>query len=289
MTSAAANPPATPGTGLSRGRLALTVDGVSLDLAVASQGGDGPAILFLHGFGGTKEDYADAALHPALCGRPVIAYDAPGCGQSTCGQLSAVSVPFLVATAGAVLATLGLDRFHLVGHSMGGLTALLLADREPARVVSFVDIEGNVAAEDCFLSRQIISHSHDDPQGFLAEFTDRVWSSGQSSSALYAASLPHKVRAEAVRPIFESMVELSDHGSLMKRFLALPFPRMFMYGEQNRSLSYLPMLAQGGVELAEIPHSGHWPMYSNAPEMWSRIADCVNRTSAGEDQRRQRS
>jgi pimeloyl-ACP methyl ester carboxylesterase len=87
-----------------------------------------------------------------------------------------------------------------------------------------------------------------------------------------------------VRPIFESMVDLSGHGDLMKRFLALPFPRMFVHGAQNRSLSYLPTLADHGGELAEIPHSGHWPMYSNAPEMWSRITSFVNRTSAGDDQ-----
>ncbi len=281
MTSAAANPPATPETALARSRLALTVDGVDLDLAVASRAGHGVPVVFLHGFGGTKEDYADAALHPALAGRPLLAYDAPGCGESTCGDLSAVSIPFLVATAEAVLAARGLDRFHLVGHSMGGLTALLLADQQPERVVSFVDIEGNVAPEDCFLSRQIVDHPHHDPAGFLTEFTDRVWHSGEYSAAVYASGLAHKVRAEAVRPIFESMVDLSDHGDLLQRFLALPFPRMFVYGEQNRRLTYLPTLAEGGVELAEIQRSGHWPMYSNTPETWSRLTAFVQRVEAG--------
>jgi pimeloyl-ACP methyl ester carboxylesterase len=255
-----------------RSRLELIVDGVPVGLAVTARAGHGPPILFLHGFGSTKEDYTDAALHPALADRPLIAYDAPGCGESTCADLSAVTIPFLVATARAALAALDVDRFHLVGHSMGGLTGLLLADRDPARVLRFVDIEGNLAPEDCFLSRQIIDHSHPDPKGFLVEFADRVRGSGGHSAALYAASLPHKVRAEAVRPIFESMVALSDHERLLKRFLALPFPRMFLYGEQNRTLSYLPTLAVHGVELAEIPHSGHWPMYANAPCMWSRIA-----------------
>jgi pimeloyl-ACP methyl ester carboxylesterase len=278
MTSAAANPPAIPATGLTRSRLALTVGGVDLELAVSSRAGDGVPVVFLHGFGGTKEDYADAALHPALAGRPLLAYDAPGCGESTCGDPSAVSVPFLVATAEAVLAARGVDRFHLVGHSMGGLTALLLADQQPDQVVSFTDIEGNVAPEDCFLSRQIVDQPHPDPARFLTDFTDRVWHSGEYSAAVYASSLAHKVRAEAVRPIFESMVDLSDTGDLLRRFLALPFPRMFLFGEQNRRLSYLPTLAESGVELAEIPHSGHWPMYSNAPEMWSRIAQFVTRT-----------
>jgi pimeloyl-ACP methyl ester carboxylesterase len=277
VTSAATIPPASPKTTLTRSRLPLTVEGVDLDLAVSSRAGDGVPVVFLHGFGGMKEDYADAALHPALAGHQLLAYDAPGCGETTCGDLSAVSIPFLVATAEAVLAARGVDRFHLVGHSMGGLTALLLADRQPRRVVSFVDIEGNVAPEDCFLSRQIIDHPHPDPAGFLTEFTDRVWHSGEYSAAVYASGLAHKARAEAVRPIFESMVELSDHGDLLRRFLALPLPRMFMFGEQNRRLSYLPTLAEGGVELAEIPESGHWPMYSNAPELWTRLTDFADR------------
>jgi len=109
-----------------------------------------------------------------------------------------------------------------------------------------------------------------------------------SSSALYAASLRHKVRARAVQRIFTSMVELSDHGDLMNKFLALPFPRMFMYGEQNASLTYLPLLRANGVELAEIPHSGHFPMYSNPPVMWAKMADFQARRDDHRDGRPRR-
>lgn len=166
----------------------------------------------------------------------------------------------------------GIDRFHLVGHSMGGLTALMLAHALQDRVLSFIDIEGNVAPEDCFLSRQIVDFAAEDPTGFFHAFIERNWHSPDYASPLYAASLRHKVRALAVPGIFTSMVQLSDHGDLMAKFLALPFPRLFMYGEQNASLSYLPTLAEDGVELAEIPHCGHFPMYSNPVEMWRRIA-----------------
>ncbi|MEU6549139.1 alpha/beta hydrolase [Streptomyces sp. NPDC046915] len=189
-----------------------------------------------------------------------------------CDDLSKVSVPFLVSTARAMLERAGITRFHLVGHSMGGLTALLPAYREPDRVLSFVDIEGNLAPEDCFLSRQILTCPAGDDETFLADFTERVRRSPSPAGALYAAGLRHKVRGGAVRGIFESMVGLSDHGELMAKFLALPCPRMFMYGEENSSLSYLPKLRGNGVELAEIPHSGHWPMYSHPVAMWERIA-----------------
>jgi pimeloyl-ACP methyl ester carboxylesterase len=47
---------------------------------------------------------------------------------------------------------------------------------------------------------------------------------------------------------------------------------MFMYGDQNASLSYLSSIARRGVTLAEIPYCGHFPMYSNSLEMWRQIA-----------------
>lgn len=258
-------------------RLPLTIGETRIDLAGMYRDGIGTPLVFLHGFGSTKEDYADVVQQPMLAERPVLAYDAPGCGATTCSDLTALSIPFLVRVAGEVLAARRIERFHLVGHSMGGLTGLLLADQDPTRVASFIDIEGNLAPEDCFLSRQIVSHAHPDPAGFFDEFRERVWRSRYHSSSLFASGLDHKVRVDAVRPIFESMVDLSDHGDLMRRFLALPLPRMFMYGEQNNTLTYLPGLADNGVELAEIPHSAHFPMYSNPPQMWSRITDFVLR------------
>ena len=87
------------------------------------------------------------------------------------------------------------------------------------------------------------------------------------------------MRAEAVRGIFTSMVELSDHGDLLARFLALPFPRMFMYGQQNAGLSYLPGLRAHGVELAEVSACGHFSMYSNPVEMWAAMSRFLARHS----------
>lgn len=253
--------------------MTLRVRGVELRVAASRRGGELDPVVFLHGFGSTKEDYVDLVYDPAFAKRPFLAYDAPGCGETRCEDLSQISIPFLVDTAHAVLQLIGIERFHLVGHSMGGLTALLLAHQNPDRILSFVDIEGNLAPEDCFLSRQVLTYPSEDAQQFFDAFIERTRRSPFFSSALYAANLRNKVRPGAVRGIFESMVDLSDHSDLMAKLLSLRCPRMFMYGEQNASLSYLPELAASGVELAKIPKSGHFPMYSNPVAMWQRIAD----------------
>ena len=254
----------------------LTIDNTRLNISAISRRASNTMkaapIVFLHGFGSSKEDYADIVRQASLIDYPFLAYDAPGCGETHCSNIGKVSIPFLVKTALQVLEYQNIERFHLVGHSMGGLTALILADLNPDRVLSFTNIEGNIAPEDCFLSRQIVDHPASGADDFFKHFISRALHAPEYSSPLYTASLKHKVRAEAVPGIFSSMVDLSDNGDLMSKFLNLPCPKMFMYGEQNRTLSYLSYIKSKGVRLSEISECGHFPMYSNPPMMWHEIA-----------------
>ncbi|KAF3397794.1 hypothetical protein F1880_005625 [Penicillium rolfsii] len=261
--------------------ISLQVKGVNLHIAVthSNLNSSRPPILFLHGFGSCKEDLADIAVRREFQEYGYLAFDAPGCGHSDSDNLTATDIPFLIDTTEAVLAHFQIQQFHLIGHSMGGLTALLLAHRNPARVRSFIDIKGNLAPEDCFLSRQIFLYPSDDPEAFLEAFISRAAEAQSYGSPLYASTLRARVRAAVVRPIFESMVRLSDEVDLLAIFLALPCNKMFMYGEENRSLSYLPRLAKKGIEMAQIMESGHFPMYSNPPQMYLRVAGFLQRSS----------
>lgn len=256
----------------------LEISDVRLRLSAMHREGPRAPILFLHGFGSTKEDYGDVAFHRQFAGRRLIGYDAPGCGATECDDLDALNIAFLQDTALAVLQHYGVDQFHLVGHSMGGLTGLKLAHDLGKRVISFTNIEGNVSPEDCFLSRQIISDNKNSPDAFLDAFTRRAWGSHGFSHPLYAASLAHKVRAAAVGPIFRSMVEISDNDPLLDQFISLPCARMFVYGDQNRNLSYLGTLMQRGVQLAEIENSGHFPMYANPTVLWQRLGQFMDQS-----------
>ncbi|WP_349920176.1 alpha/beta hydrolase [Aeromonas veronii] len=244
-----------------------------LEIAAIGRPGLRAPVVFLHGFGSTKEDYADLVHHPDFEERPFLAWDAPGCGASTIDVPARIDLDLLVQIAVRMTESKGFERFHLVGHSMGGLTALLLAHRHPERVLSLTSIEGNLAPEDCFLSRQVHAHPAESDEAFFADFIARTRHGRDMASALYAASLQHKVRSGAVRPIFRSMVQHSDEGDLLGKFLALPCPRHFMYGEQNAHLSYLGALSQAGVRLTEIPRCGHFPMYSNPVLMWWALAE----------------
>lgn len=107
---------------------------MTASLFAADQGAGSRAIVLLHGFGGCHEIWGDVitSLSPS---RRVLAYDLPGHGLSL--DFPAAG-PAKVA-AGALVADLsarGLTRVHLVGHSMGGAVATLMALAQPQRVAS---------------------------------------------------------------------------------------------------------------------------------------------------------
>jgi pimeloyl-ACP methyl ester carboxylesterase len=55
----------------------------------------------------------------------------------------------------------------LVGASMGGLVGLLYAERRSDQLVGFVNVEGNLAPEDCMFSRLVVPHTYEDFEGVI--------------------------------------------------------------------------------------------------------------------------
>jgi pimeloyl-ACP methyl ester carboxylesterase len=97
------------------------------------EAGRGPAILAVHGLGGTKGSFLPTVV--ALSeGFRVIALDLPGFGDSDKPIGAAYDAPFFARTVIDLLDTLGLDRVHLIGNSLGGRVALEVGLRQPERV-----------------------------------------------------------------------------------------------------------------------------------------------------------
>ena len=103
-------------------------------------GGDGPALVLLHGLSGSSRWWRKNIFTLARDFR-VYVIDLIGFGRSR-GQ------PFILAeTAGLIAAwmdSLDTERFHLVGHSMGGLVAAELAAQQPGRVDHLVLVDAAV-------------------------------------------------------------------------------------------------------------------------------------------------
>jgi pimeloyl-ACP methyl ester carboxylesterase len=105
-------------------------------LAGLDYGGDGPSVVLLHGLAGYAGEWAETAGWLTESCR-VVALDARGHGSSE--RLPAdVSPGAHVADAVFAVERLGLGAVVVVGQSLGGRTALLLAARRPDLVRGLV-------------------------------------------------------------------------------------------------------------------------------------------------------
>jgi 3-oxoadipate enol-lactonase len=90
-------------------------------------GGEGPPLLLVHGYGGAAWNFTD--MQPHLAGRRLIVPDLPGHGGSS-------PLPAAASLRGFADALVPLidEPVDVVGHSLGGVVALRLAERHPRLV-----------------------------------------------------------------------------------------------------------------------------------------------------------
>lgn len=98
-------------------------------------GGDSTPIIFLHGVGSDKSVWAPQLAHFATT-RRAIAFDYPGYGESDLWP-GATRDDFASAIL-AAMDSLGVDRAHVCGLSLGGVIAIALHAAAPSRCASLI-------------------------------------------------------------------------------------------------------------------------------------------------------
>ena len=109
------------------------VDGIEL---YYEEAGTGTPLVLLHGLGSSIEDWEYQIPEFSRHYR-VIAMDLRGFHRSPHGS-GALSIQRFASDVWSLLRQLGVDRFNLVGHSMGGAIALQLAINHPGAVIKMV-------------------------------------------------------------------------------------------------------------------------------------------------------
>ena len=105
---------------------------------VGDRDGDGEPLVLVHGFTGSGLDWVDV-IDELRAGNDVIRFDHRGHGESTnTGDEASYTIDALTSDLLAVVDGLGIDRFHLLGHSLGGIVSMRFAIAHADRLRSLI-------------------------------------------------------------------------------------------------------------------------------------------------------
>jgi pimeloyl-ACP methyl ester carboxylesterase len=238
--------------------------------------GAGDPLLFLHGAGGWAWTPLLASLSRTF---RVIAPEHPGFGRSSVPDwmLSVGDLAFFYLDA---LRALGLDRLHLVGHSLGGWTAAEMAIRSTARLKSLALLApaGTLAPEapydDIFAwtPEETARHLFFDPA--LAETFIKSVADADIDVAL-------QNRVAAARLAWSPRL----HNPQLRHWLHLiDVPTLVVWGQEDRIVPFACHRAFldeiPGAELATLPACGHALTIEQADGVSERLKAFFARASS---------
>ena len=236
-------------------------------------------IVFLHGFGAFHGVWDGITEHFSGEAR-TIAYDLPGHG----GSLTFPDAGPAKTAANAILADLtarGVEKGHLVGHSMGGAVAVLMALADPDRIASLTLLAPGGFGEEIngpLLRRFATATSQDEIRQCHAEMsTERAKLSHDAVGAL-CAMRSRSGQIEMLVQIAAAITRDDRQGVIPRDKLAgLAMPVSVVWGTKDPVLpfSQTQNLPHGFV-LHEVANCGHM-LIEEAPELVTQVIERARR------------
>ena len=231
--------------------------------------GPEPARVYLHGLGGTAAAaFGEIAPHPALAGRRSLIVDLPGHDHSDRPRDFGYALDDHARAVAVVLDAEALRDVELIGWSLGGSIAIVLAASRPELVARLVVAEANLdplpPSPTGLGSQRISSHSEAE---WLANGYERFVATNPDWAPTLRLSDPLAVYRSAVGVITGSR-------PIMRELLVgLPIPRTFIHGDRGEPLRDPEGLVAAGVRVVEIADAGHAMMTDQRDAFAHAIAE----------------
>lgn len=237
--------------------------------------GEGMPILFVHGLGCAGSfDYPQVAAQVELSGHRRILVDLLGSGFSDKPDDFGYTVGDHAACLMELVSYLGLGRFILYGHSLGGAVALSLANRCRDRIEKIILSEANLDSGGGFTSKAITSYSMAD---FMTEgFQNLIQKSQKASNEMWAASFSVS-SPRAVYEISKSAIE-GETPSWREILYSLDCPKTFIFGENSLPDPDMQVLAEHGVYIEIVQNAGHSMAWENSRGLAVAIKNGIENT-----------
>lgn len=250
---------------------------------------DRSTILLVHGLGDSGLAFMevfDTGLAEAF---NVVVPDNLGYGRSSAAAGGDYSLSSQVSRLWELAAKLGLDRFHLVGHSLGGDLGTLMCDGDDeGRILSFVNVEGDLTPGDMFISGRVeqVFREGNFTGWFQREFKEDLvlgrWGRQRASCRRYYASLwfcdPEAFLSNA-RELVTGYPPLPGKTEcrLGALFRSLAVPKVFCWGESSLCAGTRNFLEEALLPNRMFGRASHWLMIDQPDEFYGFLESFVGK------------
>jgi len=257
--------------------------------------GQGEVVLALHSGGMSSRQWRGLrdALAPT---HRVVLPDFLGCGQNPpwpAGEPFAIGLD--VDGVARVIDGLGAP-VHLVGHSYGGLVALLVAQRDPGRIRSLAvydpvafgvlhdpeDAEGLADLARAARDPVFTDDARGGSDAWMQAFVD-YWNGAGAWRALPEASRAQFLRVG--RKVYLEVTSLTEDRTPARAYAAIEAPVLLLHGERSpvaaRRVGAVLAAALPRAELVVIEGAGHMGPLTHVGEVVGRVVEHVKGAAGG--------
>ena len=255
--------------------------------------GEGPALVWLHGSGPGATGMSNFAQNlPAFSGFRNLVFDLPRFGQSDKPVLSLEKgeffAPYAAPRIAEALEGLGVERYSVIGNSMGGATAIKLAADAPHLVERLVlmaaagtaprDWDGGLPPGLAKIAEWLFNGPSEQ---LIREFAElQVYDPAVLTDELLQQRLRNAGDPEVVETNPRSNLLPGD---LLDELPKITAPALLLWGREDRFIPLEWALAAlrsiRNAELRVIPFCGHWVQFEHR-ELFDRVVkDFLEETS----------
>jgi pimeloyl-ACP methyl ester carboxylesterase len=268
----------------------ISVDGIQV--RYRDSGGSGPAVLLLHGIGGSLELWA-AQFVDANQGMRLIALDLPGHGLSDFGQQPYAPKTF-ARFVWQFADALGLDKVHLAGNSMGGAISLQMLAQQPTRVITALLAAAATLGREGPLPFRLMTlpllgalMSRADPMAVTQQLQAIFHPSFVVPDAVRTTVQRNVMRSGAQAAFLATLRQMSDLGGQRAKLVSeaqvalrsANQPVLLLHGRQDRVIPFVH--SQNAQQLAPqsrlvlVDDCGHTPQLEQAAVFNAALQDLV--------------
>lgn len=246
--------------------------------------GAGLPVVFLHGFCEDKSIWFPFA-ESLLPHYQVICIDLPNFGQSP--AMPDITIEEMAQTVGKTLNSLGIEKYILVGHSLGGYVALAIAEFYPERLLGMVMFHSTAFADspERKENRQkaLESVQKNGTNNFVRALIPSLFATTQKQNNHIRTAINDLIEKaknlppENVIATIKAMLHRKERTEVLKN---ATFPVLFLIGKEDAAVPLEASIAQCHLPQNSVVHIlagvGHMGMIEAPQEFIKAIYSFIN-------------